>query len=269
MASEDGVWRTISGRRVFIKTGQTLTDAMRESGKFSNLKKMESGRYRVYGKAEGQEYDVVPGDEYTLTGDRAGEKITVPENETGELEVYKAPKTSGFKDGKYVSDENKNAILSNGRVVLNDHDFNNEYVIKVKSMIEAETLRLSGLKKEGEFFRGTDNAEEINYLRDGTIRASKNHMTGEQEDGLSVWESPKYAFKYQYRVSGDVVGIGSDGEPLLDPKSVKLVSDKSYQMSDYNAAMARGKTEFCDTYQWTEEQYDAALKGNIKNKKRL
>jgi hypothetical protein len=32
---EDGVWRTISGRRVFIKTGQSLTEAMRESGKFT------------------------------------------------------------------------------------------------------------------------------------------------------------------------------------------------------------------------------------------
>ena len=32
MASEDGVWRTISGRRVFIKKGQSLTDAMKEIG---------------------------------------------------------------------------------------------------------------------------------------------------------------------------------------------------------------------------------------------
>ena len=31
---EDGVWRTIGGRRVFIKTGQSLADAMKESGKF-------------------------------------------------------------------------------------------------------------------------------------------------------------------------------------------------------------------------------------------
>lgn len=31
---EEGVWRTIGGRRVFIKTGQKLSDAMRESGKF-------------------------------------------------------------------------------------------------------------------------------------------------------------------------------------------------------------------------------------------
>ena len=34
---EKGVWRTIKGRRVFIKEGQSLTEAMRASGKFDNL----------------------------------------------------------------------------------------------------------------------------------------------------------------------------------------------------------------------------------------
>lgn len=31
---EDGVWRTVRGRRIFIKEGQSLTEAMRDSGKF-------------------------------------------------------------------------------------------------------------------------------------------------------------------------------------------------------------------------------------------
>lgn len=41
MAKDDigGVWRTISGRRVFIKDGQDLATAMRESGKFKNIGK--------------------------------------------------------------------------------------------------------------------------------------------------------------------------------------------------------------------------------------
>lgn len=34
----EGVWRTICGRRVFIREGQSLTDAMRESGKFKDPK---------------------------------------------------------------------------------------------------------------------------------------------------------------------------------------------------------------------------------------
>lgn len=37
---EKGVWRTVSGRRIFIKNGQKLTDAMQESGKFQDKKKL-------------------------------------------------------------------------------------------------------------------------------------------------------------------------------------------------------------------------------------
>ena len=32
---EDGVWRTVSGRRIFIKEGESISEAMRNSGKFS------------------------------------------------------------------------------------------------------------------------------------------------------------------------------------------------------------------------------------------
>ena len=38
MAEDEGVWRTICGRRVFIRTGQSLSDALRESGKFQNVR---------------------------------------------------------------------------------------------------------------------------------------------------------------------------------------------------------------------------------------
>ena len=34
----NGVWRTVGGRRIFIKDGQDLASAMKESGKFKNLK---------------------------------------------------------------------------------------------------------------------------------------------------------------------------------------------------------------------------------------
>jgi hypothetical protein len=286
MADEGGVWRTIGGRRVFIKDGQSLTDAMRESGKFGSSKKKltttakkqtvdaeasaEYGvEHRVWGKATGTSYEALKDDQYKLTGEKTGETLQIPKNESGEFEVCKAPKTNGFLNGKYVADENVNAILSDGRIVLRDHDFNNDTYYKISGIIEAETLRLAGYQKEGQFYRGTDNPKEIEYLKNGTMRVSTNHMTGEKEDGVSVWESPKYPFKYQYRVTGKVSGVGSDGEPLLDPASIKLVSAKSYSVKDYNAAMEKGKPLFCKAYGWTEEQYDAAKKGSIKNRKRL
>ena len=36
MSEKKGVWRTICGRKVFIAEGQSLTEAMRASGKFSD-----------------------------------------------------------------------------------------------------------------------------------------------------------------------------------------------------------------------------------------
>ena len=36
-----GVWRTVGGRRIFIKDGQDLASAMKESGKFELLPKKE------------------------------------------------------------------------------------------------------------------------------------------------------------------------------------------------------------------------------------
>lgn len=40
----DGVWRTIGGRRVFIKKGQSLEEAMKESGKFGKKEGQETGK---------------------------------------------------------------------------------------------------------------------------------------------------------------------------------------------------------------------------------
>ena len=48
---EDGVWRTVGGRRIFIRNGQSLSDAMKESGKF---KKTNSGNVSKVDVARGK-----------------------------------------------------------------------------------------------------------------------------------------------------------------------------------------------------------------------
>ena len=35
--ASDGVWRTIGGRRIFIKNKQPLSEAMKQSGKFKKV----------------------------------------------------------------------------------------------------------------------------------------------------------------------------------------------------------------------------------------
>lgn len=44
--SSEGIWRTIGGRRVFIKTGQSLSDAMKESGKFKKVSDVKRSDYQ-------------------------------------------------------------------------------------------------------------------------------------------------------------------------------------------------------------------------------
>lgn len=75
------------------------------------------------------------------------------------------------------------------------------------------------------FWRGTNNTTEPEIA--GSIN-SKNNVTGQFEGGLSVSKSPatiwSYGYKSGYRVTGDVAGYGSDGEPVL--KNVKVVDSK-------------------------------------------
>ena len=74
-----------------------------------------------------------------------------------------------------------------------------------------------GTMEEREFFwRATNNKHEDEICSD---IFSKNHADGTIEGGLSVSEGVAYqyfnGFKYIYAVTGEVIGTGSDGEPIL------------------------------------------------------
>ena len=47
MSDLGGVWRTVGGRRIFIKDGQTLASAMRKSGKFGKKVKDKNKEYKI------------------------------------------------------------------------------------------------------------------------------------------------------------------------------------------------------------------------------
>lgn len=66
------------------------------------------------------------------------------------------------------------------------------------------------------WWRSTDNPKEHSICN--KIK-SLNHRNGVREAGLSVSEHPHYqkagGYKYIYPVAGEMVGDGSDGEPVL------------------------------------------------------
>lgn len=78
------------------------------------------------------------------------------------------------------------------------------------------------------YIRGTNNKDENLLINKGIIRKSRNALNGKEEIGLSVsdpehLENISNHFDHVYEVHGDEIGIGSDGEPLLDTKKLKFI----------------------------------------------
>ena len=227
---------------------------------------------KVYGKADGQKYNVVDGNNVELyaTGRERNKdgtwseikrynlgSVKIPENDNPELLVVTGlPDKTKF--GQF--DDTPNYILSDGRIALNPRAKNNNTRQQISSCVENEIYVLSGARRDGHFYRVIGSDKEIEYIKKGTIRKSINHMTGEMEDGLSVWEIPKYAGGKIVELTGDVISIGSDGEPLLDVSTVKFVRvvDNDKEMRDI------GIEKFKKQYNWTDEQYNQAMRGGYK-----
>ena len=118
---------------------------------------------------------------------------------------------------------------------------------------------------DGVFYRFTNNKNELSLIESGEIRPSKNHADGYSEAGLSVADGPHYGIfghKYGYLVTGNVVGTGSDGEPLLDVKSIKPLSKITTSASitkKHSAQVAANKKSAAKAIGWTEDQFDSAF----------
>lgn len=86
------------------------------------------------------------------------------------------------------------------------------------------------------YFRSTNNKREIDLIKSGDIRPSRNHAEGFMEKGLSVADGPHYAgtagYKYAYPIKGKAIGTGSDGEPVLDVRSLTPLWQAPRPVSD-------------------------------------
>ena len=84
---------------------------------------------------------------------------------------------------------------------------------------------------EGVYWRATSRPDEINQL---DVVVSKNHATGDSEDGLCVGVDELYlhSHDYGYKVTGDYIGECSDGFPLLaNAKAVSAIMPRQKALS--------------------------------------
>ena len=250
-----------------------VDDTIDKNGQDAAMIKQYDDLRRVYSKGGGQVYDSTLDDTVVLCEEERVEEngkwvsrynetgiVEVPQNDDKEYAMtYVLPKGNKSFNGW---DNTPNTIMTDGRIAVNYRTGNGDVMqYKVSEMIENEVAILGGVREEGVYYRVTSNQNDAKYIKIGKIRPSKNHASGETEDGLSVWEVPKYYDKYMERITGDIVGIGADGEPLLDVKTVKLLGVND---SDIKAKIEDGKHRFCEIYGWTREQLENVLQGRMK-----
>ena len=259
-----GASRGGAGNNAESRTRGSTPKSMRESAESSELNNART----VYGKADGQNYRVSannsvelrqegrerqPDGNYKTVRKSLGE-VDIPENNNPDkLIVTGLPDKTSFM----AFDDTPNYILSNGRIALNKNAKNNNTRDQVHGLVENEIDVLGGIRKDGHFYRVVGSEREIDYIKNGTIRKSVNHMTGEEEAGLSVWETPKYRTGTIIEVTGKPISIGSDGEPILDISSIKFVR----KVDDLETMRANGRAAFKSLYSWTDAQVDQALRG--------
>jgi len=93
------------------------------------------------------------------------------------------------------------------------------------------------------YIRTSSNLDDLNHLKNGTHRGSRNWSTGESEGGLSVSKSPEFYSDNMSLVSGKKIGDGSDSEPILDIDTVNYIDEfnfKKFNKDIYNKAKLLG-----------------------------
>lgn len=113
MANEKGVWRTIGGRRVFIKEGQDLASAMKESGKFKSASK---GTAKKEMTAEDKVF------EDFKNSDGSKENFEKALNKISEMEYNNEINPDEYKE--YISKIQKEYVEKNKKTNNDDYEYN-------------------------------------------------------------------------------------------------------------------------------------------------
>ena len=244
--NEDGVWRTIGGRRIFIKNGQDLSTAMKESGKFhKNLWK--------------------PADKYTESERREFDKVLAEETSKKASEDQLKRMQTEYKDVADLRDEYEDKVLSKvdeeerkeGKLKQNN-DAENYYSKlsekEIKEDLEERKNRLDndfydkkdkemyqkfydeGKKYYDEKYKNKNNKDDINS-ESKFMEKRRKEIALEREMGVYDGErhtDEKGNYKYQKELD--------EKEKTTNDIMNKAIRDKASKKSEYKEDLPK-KTE--------------------------
>ena len=177
---EDGVWRTVGGRRIFIKDGEDLASAMKKSGKFKSNKKKQEEHYageELYSDNPNRfgnklkEYNDKMSKEQDESAKRVNERY---EKELKEkyMNIPEEERVKAYEEGKDWKDLVKEKENKSTNETMND-------AIREKAKKAKDA--------EAKFFKGSSKEEKENYLK--AVSNATEAKTGIENAGVKIKET--------------------------------------------------------------------------------
>ena len=237
----NGVWRTIGGRRVFIKDGQSLAEAMVQSGKFKNLRS-------TYKKEKEKELDHT-------------------KKET-DKEPYAKTKEEKEISAKDLADELQNADIGDW------NNMNQQERDEVCKDILAKAEEKYGDKLKDDKFRKevTDKLTDENFhtmtkVIDEKYGSSKNSEKLSKSDS-DLLEKLKGEDRERQAIARDIV---KELDPSLKNASETLLDKRASELMTYNdgEVLEKGEKPYTNRFGELERSTESLKKwrDNLENSK--
>lgn len=235
----DGVWRTVGGRRIFIRNGQDLASAMIESGKFKNLRSAVK-----LDKLKKEEKEKLK---------NLKEKGILNEENKEDIENARKELVDVYKDRKQLekeiinpmeeySDTNGKGMTDAQQKILN--------AVKTSFLYKDEGEMSSGLQKNYELY-GKENVDsalkyyEDNYELIKGVASDSEGLT--YNDLIKKDEYPKNALKYYKNQMEELKnsGLQYENSKAYNDKAdaLKEELEKSKEIEQTRKDISKGKTE--------------------------
>jgi len=260
---QDGVWRTVGGRRVFIRNGQSLSDDMKESGKFSRVAKNqelykkvdeENKKINELVKKEEKKKDISSEDAINEfmsadTGDWNNMNQTERDKTCeGILEDFEKKYGNKLEDEKFrkevldgLEDQNFHTM---GKIIDEKYEYSNNKELKDLDKRIAEAEKKEFTKHELKDVYGTDDLDLINAGRAKEDRVSLK----EEKQGTVTTASGTYTFEEMQKRDKEVKDLYK--AHWNNEMSAKELNDKLNEMRE------KGRLSYGEQ---SSLQYDASL----------
>lgn len=237
---ENGVWRTVGGRRIFIKEGQDLASAMKESGKFSKKETKDKKDYNNLKEELNKEdkevldYYVMDAGAYDINYVLRNPEALKTENDKRAIRdldnaINKSSLNKDVETYRYISNENVFKDMKIGDVYEDKGFMSTTYNPKTDREDNFQDYRVKAIIKAKEGAKALDvssiydkqakesrKESEIIFARDTKMKLVKEETIRDKYDEFS-------RKVYTFEVENNMTGIKKDFSAMSRQQLVTLL----------------------------------------------